>query len=357
MQRRDLLVRAIEQPRQVGHAFVQNLLHDPFRTAMPAVTGDLLLTALGLGILVFGGEATLRGAVGLARLLGVSPAMIGLTVVAFGTSAPELVVSVQATLDGSPAIAVGNVVGSNIANIMLILGVGAIVAPLVCDPRAVRRDATAMVAALALLAGLGLTGRIVAWEGAMMVVTLIFYIVWSYLKDRGDSSAIAELHAREAEETGGVPDSAALVSLFLGVGLASLVGGAHLLVDGAVGIARTAGVSESVIGLSLVAVGTSLPELVATVIAAWRRHSDVAVANVLGSNLFNVLLILGASSMAAPLPFAPDIVLIDLWVMLGAGAVLVPMMISGWHISRREGAVLLVLYLVYMTALAAGIGR
>ncbi|MDH3229021.1 MAG: calcium/sodium antiporter [Alphaproteobacteria bacterium] len=318
---------------------------------------DFLFTVSGLVLLLLAGEATVRGAVGLARILGVSPAMIGLTVVAFGTSAPELVVSLQASLEGAPDIAVGNVVGSNIANILLILGAGALIAPLICDPGMVRRDGAAMIFALILLCVLGLTGTIFAWQGALMVLVLVGYVAGSYFIDRRNGTAVAELHAREAEETAGVPQAAILVTLYLVVGLFGLVLGAHLLVDGAVGVARAAGVSESVIGLSLVAVGTSLPELAATVVAAWRRHTDVAIANVLGSNLFNVLLILGAASLVAPLPVAPDIVRVDLWVMLGSGIVLIPIMITGWHVSRREGIFLLLLYAAYIASMAMGYGR
>jgi len=318
---------------------------------------DLLFTVAGLVILVFAGEATVRGAVGLARILGVSPAMIGLTVVAFGTSAPELVVSVQASLDGAPDIAVGNVVGSNVANILLILGAGALIAPLICDPGVMRRDGTAMVASLALLCVLGVAGTILPWQGAIMVLILIGYVVGSYYLDRRNGTAVAELHAREAEETAGVPDSTTVVLLYLAVGLVGLVGGADLLVGGAVGVARAAGISESVIGLSLVAIGTSLPELAATMVAAWRRHTDVAVANVLGSNLFNVLLILGTASMVAPLPVAPDIAALDLWVMLGAGLLLIPITVTGGHISRAKGIFLLALYAAYIASMAMGFGR
>ncbi len=318
---------------------------------------DFLFTVLGLGVLVIGGELTLRGAIGLARLLGVSAAMIGLTVVAFGTSAPELVVSLQATIEGSPAIAIGNVVGSNIANILLVLGVGALIAPLICDPGSVRRDGMAMMAALVLLVGFGLMGVIEAWHGMLMIAVLIGYVIWSYRIDRRNGAAAADLHAREVEETGGVPTATWLVLLYVAVGLVALIGGAKLLVDGAIGVARAAGISEPVIGLSLVAIGTSLPELAATAVAAWRRHTDVAVGNVLGSNLFNVLLILGAASLAAPLPFAAEFVRVDLWVMLGAGIVLIPVMVTNWHISRGEGALLLVLYAAYIASMGAGWGR
>jgi len=318
---------------------------------------DIVLTVSGLAILLFSGEATVRGAIGLARLLGVSPAMIGLTVVALGTSAPELVVTLQATLDGAPDIAVGNVVGSNIANVLLILGAAALIAPLIADPGMVRRDGVAMIVALVLLCLLGLGGVIVAWQGILMVLVLVVYVTVSYVLDRRNGTAVAQLHAREAEETTGVPRLPVAVLLYTAAGLAGLVFGAHLLVDGAVGMARAAGVSESVIGLSLVAVGTSLPELAATMVAAWRRHTDVAIANVLGSNLFNVLLILGVAASVAPLPVAPDIVSIDLWVMLGSGLVLIPIMVTGWHISRAEGVFLLLLYAVYIGSMALGYGR
>lgn len=318
---------------------------------------DFLFTVLGLGILVVGGELTLRGAIGLARLLGVSAAMIGLTVVAFGTSAPELVVSLQATLDGSPDIAIGNVVGSNIANMLLVLGVGALIAPLICDPASVRRDGTAMMAAMVLLVVLGLLGVIEAWQGALMLAALIGYVVWSYRIDRRNGDASSDLHAREAEETAGVPTATWQVLLYLIVGLIALIGGANLLVDGAIGVARAVGISEPVIGLSLVAIGTSLPELAATAVAAWRRHTDVAVGNVLGSNLFNVLLILGSASLAAPLPFAEEFVRVDLWVMLVAGIVLMPVMVTGWNISRSEGFLLLMLYAAYIASMGAGWGR
>ena len=318
---------------------------------------DFLFTVLGLGILVVGGELTLRGAIGLARLLGVSAAMIGLTVVAFGTSAPELVVSLQATLDGSPDIAIGNVVGSNIANMLLVLGVGALIAPLICDPASVRRDGTAMMAAMTLLVVLGLLGVIEAWQGALMLAALIGYVVWSYRIDRRNGDASADLHAREAEETAGVPTATWLVLLYVIVGLVALIGGAKLLVDGAIGVARAVGISEPVIGLSLVAIGTSLPELAATAVAAWRRHTDVAVGNVLGSNLFNVMLILGSASLAAPLPFADEFVRVDLWVMMGAGIVLMPVMITNWNISRTEGFLLLMLYAAYIASMGMGWGR
>ena len=308
---------------------------------------DVFLVVAGLVVLTLGGELALRGAVGMAMKLGVSTAIIGLTVVGFGTSAPELMVTIQASLSGQPDLAIGNVVGSNIANILLILGVGGMIAQLTCGAGVVRRDATATLFAVILLVVMGWYGTILAWHGAVMIAMLIAYMTWSYWMDRKDMAS-ASLHEREAEETESVPENAALIVLFIIGGLAGLVGGAHLLVDGATGIARSFGVPESIIGLTLVALGTSLPELAATVIAAMRGHTDVAIANVLGSCLFNILLILGVTSMINPLTIAADIQAIDMWVMLGATIVLLPMLRRDHCINRIESGLLLTGYTAYI---------
>ena len=307
---------------------------------------------IGLIILFAGGEATLRGAVSLARMLGVSTAMIGLTVVGFGTSAPELVVTLRASLGGQPDIGVGNIVGSNIANILLVMGIGAVVHPLVCEARAVRRDGTMMLAVGVILVLLALNGRVGTVEGGVMVVALASFLAWSYVQDRRHQSAAGELHSREADEPGDLPIGGFRIGIYLVLGLAALVGGAALLVEGATGIARSFGVQESVIGLTLVAIGTSLPEVAATVVAALRRHTDVAIANILGSNVFNVLGILGVAALVKPLPVADDIASIDIWVMLAASLVILPILVSGWRVTRREGAVLLMLYTAYVASMA-----
>ena len=308
---------------------------------------DIFFVVAGLIVLTLGGELALRGAVGMAMKLGVSTAIIGLTVVGFGTSAPELMVTIQAALTERPDLAIGNVVGSNIANILLILGVGGLIAQLSCGAGVVRRDATATLVAVILLVALGWYGTIVAWHGALMVVMLVSYMAWSYHMDRKDMAS-ASLHEREAEETENIPERAAMIGLFLIGGLAGLVGGAHLLVEGATGIARSFGVPESIIGLTLVALGTSLPELAATVIAAARGHTDVAIANVLGSCLFNVLSILGITSMIHPLTIAADIRDIDMWVMLGATILLLPILRRDHCINRLESSLLLTGYVVYI---------
>lgn len=315
---------------------------------------EFLFLALGLVLLILGGEFALRGAIGLARRMGISPAVIGLTVMGFGTSAPELVVTVQAVIDRSADIAVGNAIGSNIANTLLILGAGALVYPLGCDPLAVRRDGTVMLLATLLLCVLGLLGGITAWQGAVMLGLLAAFLWWSYVHDRRQRDASTDLHEGASEDTGGVPASIPAVTAYIVAGMAGLVYGATMLVDAAVALAKSAGVSESIIGLTLVALGTSLPELAATLVAAYRRHADIAIANVLGSNIFNILAVLGTGALFGPMRFSAHIVAIDQWVMLGTAVVLLPMMVTGWRISRREGATLLCAYVVYIGILATG---
>ena len=314
---------------------------------------DIIYFLSGLVILGFAGEATLRGAVGLAHHLNISPAVIGLTVVGFGTSLPELVVCVQAALDGKPDLAIGNIVGSNIANTLLILGVGALIFPLVCDPRSVRRDGMAMVLATAFCVVLAVLGEIRPWIGIAMVFTLVTYLGWSFKHDRAAPDAATELHEKKAEDLPEAPARVSVNLIYVIIGLVGLTGGAALLIDGATGIARGFGIPESIIGLTMIALGTSLPELFATVIAALRRHGDVAIGNVLGSNLFNILGTLGATATIEPLTFASDIRSIDVWVMLGVTVVALPLMITGWRVSRVEGAFLLCAYVVYVGSLTA----
>ena len=313
---------------------------------------EIFFVISGLAILLIAGEATLRGAIGLARSLNVSPAMIGLTVVGLGTSLPELVVCIDAALAGKPDFAVGNVIGSNISNTLLILGAAAVILPLACDPRAVRRDGTMMMVAIAIACILGVIGETVAWQGLLMLLALAGYMTWSYFMDRRHRGPAAELHDREAEDSPAASGSRARSLIYVVAGLAGLTVGATLLVDGAEGIARSAGVPDYIIGLTILAIGTSLPELVASVVAALRGHGDVAIANVLGSNMINVLGILGATSLITTLPFAPEIRTIDLWVMAGSSVVLIPILVTGWRIARSEGLLLLAGYGGYIASIA-----
>jgi len=318
---------------------------------------DFIFVAVGLALLFIAGEATLRGAIGLAKKIGVSPAVIGLTVVGFGTSAPELVVTVQAALLDQSDLAIGNVVGSNISNLLLILGVGAAIWPLTCDAGAARRDAGMMIGTALLLVGLGMTGEILRWQGAVMLAALFVLLIWSYFHDKkltaaANGAAGADVHAKEVEEVGEVPTNSWAIAALTIFGIGGLVLGADLLVDGAVGIASDLGVPESIIGLTLVALGTSLPELAATVVAALRRHTDVAIANVMGSCVFNVLSILGITAMVQPLTIAADIQSIDLWVMLAASLLVLVFLLRGQRIGRLGGWVLIVFYVGYIASMA-----
>ena len=309
------------------------------------------LAAAGLLLLCLGGEALVRGAVALARRVGVSPLLVGLTVVGFGTSAPELVVSLEAALGGQPDIAVGDVVGSNIANILLVLGAAALIYPIRCAPAVVYRDGAAMLASSVILVALGMSAIILPWQGGLMVAALLGFIGYSYWSEKYRKAPSAALHAHEAEEFSDIPLTLGLSLVFLVAGLASLIVGSKILVDGAVSIARAAGISEAVIGLTLVAIGTSLPELATAVIAAVRRHTDVAIGNVLGSNIFNIMGMLGLTAIVTPLPIAAQIAGFDLWVMLIAAAALLPFLITGWRLDRIEASVFLALYAAYIGAL------
>lgn len=312
-----------------------------------------ILIVGGLAALLLGGDLLVRGAVALARRLGVSPLLIGLTVVGFGTSTPELVTSVQAALAGSPGIALGNVVGSNIANILLILGLAAVIAPLRADPAAFRRDGT--VLALATLAGLAsvLAGEIGRPVGAALIAGLCVYLVVGYLGEKRVSGPSTGPRADDAGAAGAAPVGAgAGLGLFvLGLGLTVL--GARLLVDGAIALARGAGLSETMIGVTIVAVGTSLPELVTSVAAARRRQGDIAFGNIIGSNIFNILGIVGATALIRPLDVPREILVLDVWAMLGATVTLLVMTGTGWCVSRREGVFLLAGYAAYLGAVMA----
>lgn len=311
---------------------------------VPRVMIDIPFLVLGLIILMLGGEMALRGAVGLARFMGVSPAIIGLTVMGIGTSAPELVVAVRAAFTGNTDIAVGNAIGSNIANTLLILGSGALIRPLSCDPRGVRRDGAMMLFASLLLCGLGLNGGIAPWQGGAMLTLLAGFMWLSYRHDRRDQNATTEMHEKIAEKNAGFPTGVPrIIACILG-GFVGLAYGAALLVESAVAIAEAVGVSQSVIGLTLIAFGTSVPELAATMIAAYRNHTDVAVANILGSNIFNILGVLGAAALFGPLGFSGHIVTVDQWIMLLSAVILLPVMITGMRVSRVEGAIMLGAY-------------
>lgn len=309
---------------------------------------DVLLLLLGIALLSCGGEALIRGSLAAAKRLGISPLLGGLVIVGFGTSAPELVVSVNAAIDGRPDIAIGNVVGSNIGNILLILGVCALITPLSVRPLTLRRDAVTVVAASVLflvLVGGSALGRA---DAAIFLVLLAAYLVWAYRSERFHAAPSGALHLAEEKEVTAIPKSVLWTVSSVVVGLLLLIGGSQILLAGAIGIAEHLGLPETVIGLTLVAVGTSLPELSISVIAAVRRHADVAVGNILGSNIFNLLGVLGVSALLQPLPVDARILQFDQWVMLGTSLLLLLFLFTDRRLSRPEGAMLLVGYGLYV---------
>jgi len=301
----------------------------------------------GFVLLLFGAEFLVRGAVALARRFDVSPMIIGMTIVAYGTTAPELVVSVEAALSGAPGISVGNVVGSNIANILLILGVASLVHPIRCAPRLIYRDSSVMLGAAFLFVGLALTGTISRTQGILMIAAIVIYSIYTYWAERRRSKA-DDIFEREAEEFAEGPQSLWLALLAVIGGIVSVVVGARILVSGAVVAARFFGVGEEVIGLTLVAIGTSLPELATAVVAAWRRHTDVAIGNVIGANIYNVLAIMGVVSIISPLEIPAQIVRFDIWFMLAVTLALLVAAVAFKGVTRTVGGVFLGTYAIYV---------
>jgi cation:H+ antiporter len=317
---------------------------------------DLLYVGLGLGLLIAAGDALVRGAVNLALRLGVPALVVGLTVVAFGTSAPELLVSVDAVLKDQPGIALGNVVGSNIANILIVLGLPAAISAVHCTNGDLGKSVWMMIGASLLFIAVSFLGPI-RWPHALVLLAGLTYMMWDAYRDAQAHRAATAAAAADddVEELEGADPSMPgwKIAVFLVAGLVGLPIGADLLVDGAANIARTLGVSETVIGLTLVAVGTSLPELATSVVAALKRSADVALGNVVGSNLFNLLGIIGVAGLVGPLAVPESLLTRDLWVMLAASLLIVPFVMRGWTIGRAAGLAFLGLYGAYVTTLMA----
>ncbi|MEC7815692.1 MAG: calcium/sodium antiporter [Pseudomonadota bacterium] len=309
---------------------------------------SLLFVLVGVVLLTVGGEALIRGSLAAAQRLGISPLLSGLLIVGFGTSAPELVVSIDAALSERPDIAIGNVVGSNIGNILLILGLCALISPLAVKPLVLRRDGVTVVAASILFLLLVGGDALVRSDAAIFLLGLAGYLIWAYWTERSGSAPSAGLHIAEGQEVTTLPRTTLWIMLAVVLGLGLLVAGSQVLLRGAVDIATFLGVSEAVIGLTLVAVGTSLPELSISVIAAFRRHADVAIGNILGSNIFNLLGILGISALLQPLPVHERILMFDQWVMLGTSLILLLFLYTGSRLSRVEGGLLLLGYAAYV---------
>jgi len=313
---------------------------------------QLLLFLLGVVLLTGGAEFLVRGGARLATAFRVSPLVIGLTIVAFGTSAPELVVSVAAAWRGESTIALGKVVGSNIFNILGILGPAALIAPLAVQAAVVRREVPIMVGVSLLPLLLGFNGVIGRGEGVLLLIGIVAYTWFSYATSRRETAAVVH----EYEESLPVPHPRSRLwidVLLVAFGLVLLVVGAQVLINAAIPIARALGISERVISLTLVAAGTSMPEFATSMVATFRRQTDIAVGNVVGSNVFNVLSILGAASLVQPLSVPAEMLRIDIPVMMATCAALLPIVMTRHRISRGEGAVLLASLAAYFGYLIA----
>jgi cation:H+ antiporter len=305
---------------------------------------SILTLIAGLIVLVFAGDYLVRGAVGLAEKLSIDPLIIGLTIVAFGTSAPELFVSLQAAFDGVSGIAIGNVVGSNIANVLLVLGAPALLMTINCRENGLGTSLAVMIVMSVALMAMMWFGPLSRLDGAILLALIAAYLGWQIRAARKNGASVPDYH----DEVAGLPQETWRTTVFIVGGLIGLPIGAWLTVHGASDIARMFGATETAIGLTIVAIGTSLPELVTSVMAAWRRSGAVAIGNVVGSNIFNIGLILGGTAVILPLDVDPRIVSIDMWVMLAVSLLVVAL--AHWNIPIKKlgGAAMLVVFAAYI---------
>ncbi len=317
----------------------------------------------GLVLLIVGGELLVRGAVQVAESYGVSPLVIGLTLVGFGTSTPELVTSVQAALSNAPGIAYGNIVGSNIANILLIVGLATLICPITIASKALKRDGAVMLAVAVAFSGVAYISELGHLVGLIFVIALIAYVYTAFRQERttapaqdGHGAVYDKSIALQETDAGLSPSASRRTSLLISslitiAGLALVIVGGRFFVEGSVSLARGFGISETVIGLTIVAVGTSMPELVTSVVAGIKRQGDVAFGNIVGSNIYNILGIGGATALIAPGEVPSTIVTFDNLVMIGVTALLVFFAWTGLRIARWEGGVLLAGYVAYVYAI------
>ncbi len=312
-------------------------------------------TVVGLTLLMLGGDAVVRGAAGVAKQSGVSELLTGIVIVAFGTSAPELVVALQSVYDGVPDVAVGNVIGSNIANILLVLGFGAMLFPIPMSQNVLFRDGVVVLAASGFLVWLGALGAISFSAGVVLTSSLAVYLVYSYVTEQASPAPAkaVENRARLVEALNGRQFAVQIVMLL--TGFLALFFGARWLVYGAVEIARDLEVSEAVIGVSIVAIGTSVPELAAVAMAALRRHPEVVLGSIVGSNIFNILAVLGITALFQPVAISTRFYDFDLWLMLAVVVIFLIFLSSDARLSRLEGALMLLGYVAYILILYSGI--
>ncbi|MBL4656824.1 MAG: calcium/sodium antiporter [Flavobacteriales bacterium] len=316
---------------------------------------DYLLLIAGLVVLLVGGEVLVRGATALALRFNISTLVVGVTVVSFGTSAPELVVSLKAALSGHPDISIGNIVGSNIANLALVLGATAAIFHINVSKNSIKIDWPVMMIASLVFTWFIWDGALVRWEGAVFVIAIIAFVTWLIRKSRKDEIARAndqEKFIQEQSETK-IPK----IIAYLIIGCVGLAFGAEWLVTGAVGIASDMGISEAVISLTVIAFGTSVPELATSIIALVKKESDISIGNLIGSNIFNILGILGITALVTDITgFDSRLLSYDVWWMLGISFITLIFMISNMKIHRWEGFVLLTLYIVYIASVALKVG-
>jgi len=324
---------------------------------MPDIFLFSLMVLGGIVVLLTGGDILVRGATALASKAGVPPLLVGLTIVAFGTSAPEMVVSAAAAVEGAPGLAIGNIVGSNIANVLLVLGLPALLAPIASTAKGVKRNALIALAFTALFIALCFDGALSLIDGAILAAGIVGYITFLALTAKGhqDDPMLAEL--TDIEHMDGLPRKAPMVALFLLGGLVMLPIGAQLIVDGGVGIATLFNVPDAVIGLTILAFGTSLPELATALVAALRKQADMAIGNVVGSNIFNICAVGGITGVAAslatgePAPVDAQFVQLDFWVMAAAGLAILLFALARRPIGRLSGLVMTLAYVGYIATL------
>jgi cation:H+ antiporter len=326
----------------------------------PARIADMLTNVLffllGLGALAAGAEALVRGASKIAMSLGISPLVVGLTVVAIGTSSPEIAVSVGAVLSGTTDIAVGNVVGSNIFNVLVVLGACAVITPMVVHSQVIRQEVPIMIGASVVLAVMVFDGRLGRFESLLLLVLLVAYLVFVVLQSRAEVARAGGAHAGDVGGNGGWDGHWSVQAVLIAVGLALLVIGSEWLVDAAVAVARALEVSDLIVGLTIIAAGTSMPEVATSVTAAVRGERDIAVGNVVGSSTLNILGCLGIAGVAGRngLGIAPAVLNFDLWVMLAVAFACLPVFMLRSQIGRRRGLMFLAFYVAYVTYLILG---
>ena len=314
-----------------------------------------LLLVIGIVFLIIAGDWMVRGAAALARHWGVPALIVGLTIVAFGTSAPELVVGVQAVMQGAGELAAGNVIGSNIANVLLALGLPALIMAIPTNMTGVARNTFVCLFATVLFIALAfINSPLAQWQGGILFAGIVIYLLWMFrLSKAGIHDPILDEMTEIEEGEDGLPRNVWVSFAYVLVGILGLVIGGKLIVDNAVVIAEGMGISETIIGLTIVAIGTSLPEIATVVVASYRGHSEVAIGNVLGSNVFNLFAVMGATALTGPVPIEPELLTFDVWVMLASSAALLLFVLRRQPIGKFMGVIFLIGYILYMLALVS----